>query len=468
MRILENLKPERVFYYFEELCSMPHGSGNTAQISAYCEEFAKKAGLFCRRDELGNVIIKKPATAGKENCPAVILQGHLDMVCEKEEGCPADMEKDGIALDTDGKFVFARGTTLGGDNGIAVAMIMAMLTDDTLVHPEIIALFTVDEETGMFGAEAVDMSDFGSRMLINIDSEEEGVLTVSCAGGARARFCFPVKRENNERAAYKIKIEGLKGGHSGVEIDKGGLNANVLMGKLLKELPDCRIAHIAGGMKDNAIPASCEAVVCGADPSEKAEAFRVKNTIPTDAGLKITVSPAEADDCFTAEETKKITEFLTTVKNGIMSMSEDIEGLVQTSLNMGILKTEGERVEASFAVRSSVLSERSELIADLESTAKALGGEFSADSFYPAWEYKKDSHLRDTMCAVWERLYNSPAKVSAIHAGLECGLFCEKIEGLDVVSIGPDMFDVHTPREKLSVASTEKVYNFLREVLASL
>jgi len=468
MRVLKNLNPERVFYFFEELCAMPHGSGNTAQISEYCYRFAKERGLSCRRDEKGNVIIKKPASKGKEQSPAVILQGHLDMVCEKTEDCKTDMEKEGITLKTDGDFVFADGTTLGGDNGIAVAMIMAILEDDTAAHPDIVALFTTDEETGMFGAEAVDMSDFGSNMLINIDSEEEGVLTVSCAGGARARFCFPVSFEKNTDDAYKIKIEGLKGGHSGVEIDKGGQNANILMGKLLSRLPDIKITTIAGGLKDNAIPAACECIVCGKNPADVAEKFVTDNKIPTDEGLKITVTPSTATECFTREATKTIIEFLNTVKNGIMTMSEDIEGLVQTSLNLGILKTEKDSVLASFAVRSSRLSERAELIADLEATAKKLGGEFSADSFYPAWEYKKDSYLRDTMCRVWEGLYKKPAEVSAIHAGLECGLFCEKIEGLDAVSMGPDMFDVHTPRERLSIASTERVYKYLREVLAAL
>ncbi|MBR3593449.1 MAG: aminoacyl-histidine dipeptidase [Clostridia bacterium] len=468
MRILNNLSPERVFYYFEDLCSVPHGSGNTAAISDYCENFAKEKGLCYRRDKLGNIVIKKSATPGKEKSPSVILQGHLDMVCEKAEGIDIDMEKEGIRLKIEGDLIGAEGTTLGGDNGIAVAMVMAMLEDDTLSHPEIIAVFTVDEETGMFGAEGLDMSDIDSSLLINIDSEEEGVFTVSCAGGARAHFAFSLDRESIKAEAYKIRIDGLKGGHSGVEIDKGRQNANILLGALLKRIPNIKIASVAGGLKDNAIPAASECVAVCADPTAIVKRFCEENTIETDKGLNITVSKAEADDCFTASATETIIEFLTTVPNGIISMSEDIEGLVQTSLNLGILKTEGNKVEGSFAVRSSVLAERSELIDRLENIAKKLGADFTADSFYPAWEYKKDSLLRDTMCRVWEKEMGTAATVSAIHAGLECGLFCEKKPGLDAVSIGPDMFDVHTPRERLSVSSTERVYNFLREVLKAI
>ncbi len=469
MRILENLEPKRVFHYFEDICSVPHGSGNTAAISDYCVRFAKEQGLFCHRDELGSIIIKKPASKGYEDHPAVILQGHLDMVCACDEGVMIDMEKEGIKLKTDGEFVSACGTTLGGDNGIAVAMIMALLEDKNACHPPVEALFTVDEETGMFGAEALDATLLSGKMLINIDSEEEGVFTVSCAGGARARFEFSFSREEVSAPVYKIKIDGLKGGHSGVEIDKGGQNADILMGKLLKGLPEVRICSIAGGLKDNAIPSSCECVIsCETDPAAAVLEFEKQNRIPTDEGLKITVAPAQANDCFTSESSAAVIEFLTTVKNGIITMSEDIKGLVQTSLNLGYLATQGDRVVASFAVRSSLGEEKKALLADLKKTAEKLGADFIEDNFYPAWEYKKESRLRDTMCRVWEEISGKSAAVSAIHAGLECGLFCEKIEGLDAVSMGPDMFDVHTPRERLSVSSTERVYNYLREVLAAL
>ncbi len=448
---------------------MPHGSGNTAAISDYCERFAKEQGLQYNRDSLGTIIIKKPASKGYENHPAVILQGHLDMVCAKDEGVDIDMEKEGIEVKTDGEFVFANGTTLGGDNGIAVAMVMAILEDKTASHPPLEALFTVDEETGMFGAEALDASLLDGKMLINIDSEEEGVLTACCAGGARARFEIPVSFCEAKNPAYKIKIDGLKGGHSGICIDKGGYNADILMGNLLKGIAGVRIASIAGGLKDNAIPSSCECVVtCIENPEEAVAKFEKANKNPLDEGLKITVTKTECERCFDEKSSDTVIEFLTTVKNGIIAMSRDIEGLVETSLNLGYLATEGERVVASFAVRSSKSDARAALLDDLKATATRLNLGYLQDSFYPAWEFKKDSRLRDTMCAVYEKQSGKKATVSAIHAGLECGLFCEKIEGLDVVSMGPDMFDVHTPKEKLSVASSERVYKYLREVIAAL
>ncbi len=469
MRVLENLNPQRVFHYFEQLCSIPHGSGNTAAISDYCESFAKERGLFCLRDEIGNIIIKKPAAAGYESSPAVILQGHLDMVCEKNADCAKDMGKEGISVMHDGEWVFADGTTLGADNGIAVAMVLAILEDKTASHPEIEALFTVDEETGMFGAIALDASNLKGKMLINIDSEDEGVLTVSCAGGARTGFSFDLDREKNENPAYKIEISGLKGGHSGVEIDKGGINADILMGKLLSELCDVRLCSISGGLKDNAIPAASECVVaCRQNPAEQAKLFEGKSRVATDAGLKITVTETEANECLSQKASETVIEFLNRVPNGIITMSEDIKGLVQTSLNLGVLKTEKEAVTASFAVRSSLESEKRALLAKLKSLAEELGAAYEEDSFYPGWEYKRDSRLRDTMCRVWRDLYSEDVTVSAIHAGLECGLFCEKIAGLDAVSMGPDMRDVHTPRERLSIKSTERVYNYLREVLAAL
>lgn len=469
MRVLENLEPKRVFHYFEELCSVPHGSGNTKAISDYCERFAKEQGLEYHRDSLGTIIIKKPASKGYESHPAVILQGHLDMVCAKDEGVNIDMEKEGIEVKTDGEFVFANGTTLGGDNGIAVAMVMAILEDKTAVHPPLEALFTVDEETGMFGAEALDASLLSGKTLINIDSEEEGVLTACCAGGARARFTLPIRFEAATAPAYKIKIDGLKGGHSGVCIDKGGYNADILMGEFLKGALDARVAFIAGGLKDNAIPSSCECIVtCPQNPEKWVEEFLNNHKNPDDAGLNIIVTGADCERCFDKDSSNTVIEFLTTVKNGIIAMSDDIEGLVETSLNLGFLATEEQSVVASFAVRSSKLSAREALLYNLKETAERLKMGYTQDSFYPAWEFKKDSRLRDTMCEVYEKQTGKKAIVSAIHAGLECGLFCEKIEGLDVVSMGPDMYDVHTPKEKLSVASTERVYKYLREVIAAL
>lgn len=466
---LTHLQPQRVFAYFEELCAIPHGSGDTARISDYCVAFAKAQGLWYRQDALGNVIIKKPATAGYEGRPAVILQGHLDMVCEKAPDCAIDFTTDGLAVDTDGEWVFAHGTTLGGDDGIAVAMALAILEAEDLPHPPLEVLFTIDEETGMYGAEGLDASDLTGRMLINVDSEEEGVLTVGCAGGARAELTLPLAYEANTAPCWQVTVAGLQGGHSGVEIDKGRLNANVVMGHFLQSL-SCRIAAVNGGQKDNAIPVLCTAVIaCATDPTAAAEAFAAAHRVPGDPALTVTVRGVDGvPQVMTEDTTHLVTDFLTTVPNGIQAMSADIPGLVQTSLNLGILTTEEERLCASFAVRSSKNMEKAALLQKLEALACALGGTCSCYGHYPAWEYQPNSRLRDVMCEVWERQCGQSPEVLTIHAGLECGLFCDKLPGLEAVSIGPNMQDIHTCRERLSVASTARVYDYLCAVLREL
>jgi len=465
---LTQLHPRRVFRYFEDICGIPHGSGDTRRISDYCVAFAASHGLWYRQDALNNVIIKKPATPGYEDHPAVILQGHLDMVCEKASDCAIDFTADGLDVDTDGEWVFAHGTTLGGDDGIAVAMALAILESEDIPHPPLEVLFTVDEETGMYGAAGVDLSDLEGKMLLNIDSEEEGVLTVSCAGGARAELTLPIVYEPSSASAWRVTVAGLQGGHSGVEIDKGRLNANLVMGAFLHTL-DGRIAAGNGGLKDNAIPVRCEAVIaCDTDPTAAAAAFAAAHGVAGDPDLTVTVAPAAADRVMDADSTRRAVDFLTTVPNGIQAMSGDIDGLVQTSLNLGILATEGDTLRASFAVRSSVNEEKTALLATLERVAASYGGSCTTHGHYPAWEYRKDSRLRDTMCAVWEAQTGSAPTVLAIHAGLECGLLCEKIAGLDAVSIGPDMQDIHTCRERLSVASVARVFDYVCAVLREL
>ncbi len=460
---LSHLQPERVFHYFEEICGIPHGSGDTARISDYCVAFAEAHHLSYHQDALGNVIIKKPATAGYESHPAVILQGHIDMVCEKAPDCPIDFAVDGLDVDTDGDVVFAHGTTLGGDNGIAVAMTFAILESTDLPHPPLEVLLTVDEETGMYGAEGLDPSYLEGKLLINIDSEEEGVLTVSCAGGARAELTLPLTYGPNAAPCWQVSVGGLQGGHSGIEIDKGRLNANIVLAQFLQTL-DCRLVTIGGGQKDNAIPVFSTAVVaCDSDPTDAATAFATAHRVAGDPNLTISVTPATSATATTAATTGAVLNFLTTVPDGIQSMSTDIDGLVQTSLNLGILTTDGDALRASFAVRSSVGEEKTALLAKLATMAPC-----TTHGHYPAWEYRKDSRLRDTMYAVWEQKYGAKPTVAAIHAGLECGLFCEKIPDLDAVSIGPDMWDVHTCRERLSVTSTARVYAYLCDVLKEL
>ena len=470
MRRLADLQPARVFYYFEELAAIPHGSGNTAAISDYCVAFAREHGLYVRQDALGNVVIKKPAAAGYENHPAVILQGHLDMVCEKAPDCALDMAIDGLDLAVDGDWLHANGTTLGGDDGIAIAMALAILESDDLLHPPLEVLFTVDEEIGLLGAAGLDGADLDARMLINIDSEDEGVLTVSCAGGVRADITLPIERIYNSWNTYKITVDGLQGGHSGMEIDKGRLNANILIGEFLNTLETYRIVRLEGGQKDNAIPCAATCVLAATrDITTLGESFAQAHRTENEPNLTVKVEHAVAENyTLTDESTKRIVDFLTTTPNGIVSMSEDIDGLVQTSLNLGILSTHENAVRCGFGIRSSVDNEKAALLDKVKSVAETCGGTCDSYADYPAWEYRKSSELRDTMCAVWECLFNTKAKVIAIHAGLECGILCEKLNGLDAVSIGPAMQDIHTCRERLSVSSAERVYRYVCEVLKNL
>ena len=470
MNGLENLKPKKVFSFFLELCKIPHGSGNTKQISDFCVNFAKERGLFCLQDSLNNVIIKKDATAGYENHPPVILQGHLDMVCEKEPDCDIDFERDGLIVFEKDGFLAAKGTTLGGDDGIAVAMALAVLDSNDLAHPPLEAVFTVDEETGMYGAEGLDCSALSGKLLINIDSEDEGVLTVGCAGGARAELSLPFPQSPLNEECFTVTVSGLLGGHSGAEIDKGRLNSNRVLAEFLSSLPDFRLVDIEGGLKDNAIPArSVCTVFSKALSQKKSDEFVQKIKTECDPDLNITVEsagvcPLAADEPLS----RKAVDFLLTLPNGIQATSEDITGLVETSLNLGILKTEKEKLCLSFAVRSSKNAQKTALLDKMETIAKRFGAEFSTHGHYPAWEYRECSRLRDTMSAAFENLYGRLPKISVIHAGLECGLFCDKIEGLDAVSFGPDMADIHTPRERLSIASVERSYNYLCEILKRL
>ncbi len=470
MKKLGNLKPERVFHYFEEICAIPHGSGDTAKISDYCVAFAEKNGLEFIREEIGNVIIKKPATLGKENSPTVILQGHLDMVCEKTADCDIDFSTDGLDIYVEDGYVKAHGTTLGGDNGIAVAMCLALLEDNTISHPALEVLFTVDEETGMYGAEALSGANLDGRLLINIDSEEEGIFTVSCAGGIRAFLSLPVQWQKNNKECYKITVDGLLGGHSGVDIHRGRLNANKVAAAFLRKLPEFNLISINGGLKDNAIPSHCEIIVASdSSPKGYIDSFLAQFPLENDTGLNITVVNEEIyENCFTDASTETALDFLLELPNGIIDWSEDIDGLVETSLNLGILKTSDNSVEASFAIRSSVNAKKHELLSELNECALRFNSDFGYEGNYPAWEYNKESHLREKMIEVFEALYKQSPKIVAIHAGLECGLLSEKLNGLDAVSIGPDMNDIHTPRERLSVASTERVYNYLIALLREI
>ena len=468
-RVLAGLKPERVFEIFEDICAIPHGSGNTKKISEYCVEFARKRGLFALQDEMNNVIIKKPASAGYENSPAVVLQGHLDMVCEKEPGLEFDFERDGLKLKVEGDRISATGTTLGGDDGVAICIALAVLEDKTLKTPPLEVIFTSDEETGMYGAKALDASNITAKRIISLDCGCEGAFTAGCAGGVCVAVNIPAKTERAILPAYKVEVSGLAGGHSGEEIDKGRLNANKVLGEFLSTLKDVRISDISGGEKDNAIPvfATCT-FSCRGDAADRANEFSKQIATPADKGLKITVASQNADVFCTADTSKKIIGLICETPNGIQAMSEDIKGVVKTSLNLGVMGIKDGDFCALFNVRSSVAAEKEALKNKIIGIGNRFGATASAFGDYPAWEYRKDSPLRSTMMSVFKKEYGREPIIRVIHAGLECGIFSGKIDGIDAIAMGPDMFDIHTSRESFSISSLSRTYDYVCKVLEAL
>ncbi len=472
-------QPTNVFKYFLELSKIPRGSGNTKAVSDYCVQFAKNNGLWYRQDNANNVIIKKPASIGYEDFAPVIIQGHLDMVCEKTPDCDINFETDALEIETDGEYIFAKNTTLGGDNGIAVAYALALLEANDVKHPPLEIVLTSDEETGMDGAIALDCSDLDAKMLLNIDSEQEGIFTVSCAGGIHVTGQLPISFNKEFADGVNVRIFGLKGGHSGVEIDKKRADANIIAGRLLSALcnnHNVRLSSINGGLKGNAIPAECN-MVLALNYNEE-----IKNIISdfydkvkeeyktTDCDLEITTESFSNQEInlATYEETKNIASLLSKMPDGIKSMSEEIEGLVKTSSNLGILETRDNGLYLLSSVRSSDESEKTSYSDEIFNHITSHNGAAKKGDEYPAWEYRKNSSLRDTMCRVYENMYQKKPICEAIHAGLECGIFCGKIENLDCVSFGPDMFDIHTPKERLNIKSCERTWEFLKNVLKEL
>ena len=481
MAVLENCEPKRVFHYFEEICKIPHGSGNTKQISDYLVQFAKDHDLKYIQDEMNNVVIYKPGTAGYENAPTVIVQGHMDMVCEKRPDVDHDFTKDGLNLSVEGDYVSANGTTLGGDDGIAVAYGLALLESDTIAHPPLEVFITVDEEIGLLGAVGFDCSVLKGRRFINLDSEAEGSLWISCAGGLSGISHIPVTRLEAKGEKLTVKISGLMGGHSGAEIDKNRANANSLLGKFLHGLDaeaGYELISVQGGQKDNAITRESIAELLTVKENVEAvkeyaasmqTAWREEYT-GTDEGITVTVTEEGEQDAKVLHPTskEKVVFFLVNVPYGVQKISGTIKGLVETSTNIGILKTSENEVLGSSSIRSSVETARDTLSDKIEYLTEFLGGEYERQGVYPAWEYRKDSPLRDKMVEVYEEMYGQKPNVVAIHAGLECGLFYKKMEGLDCVSLGPDMKDIHTSEEVLSVSSTERVWKYLVRVLGAL
>lgn len=505
--VLEGKKPQKVFKYFEELCSIPHGSGNTKKISDYLVSFANGKGFQYIQDEHDNVVIYKEASAGYEHSPVVILQGHIDMVCEKTAEADIDFKNEGLKLKCDGNIIYAEGTTLGGDDGIAVAYMLAILDSEELSHPALECVFTSDEEIGLLGANALDCSVLRGRILLNIDSEEEGKLLTSCAGGVTVLCSLPVQYENlqltngasDEGRAYCLTVEGVTGGHSGVCIDKQGANAVKVLGRVLYSLSednDIGLIYIWGGNKDNAIPrsayahlffreSSCDGMDAIENKLSRLESILRKEYRHTDKTISIKLKPVKFVDrvsytgdvnsapacAMTKASTEKALAALAGLPNGVMKYSMDIEGLVQTSLNLGVLSTnlfDEPCVECHFSVRSSIGTEKEELIGRMKCLMRCLGGNVTVSGDYPAWEYRENSKLRDIMVSCYEKLYGKKLELVAIHAGLECGIFAGKLPGLDCVSFGPNIENIHTTEEKLYIDSVRRTWEYIIEVLKNM
>lgn len=478
-RVLEDIQPKNVFRFFEDICNIPHGSGNVEKISRYLVDFAKERGLDYRQDENFNVVIRKPATKGSTGAP-VIIQGHMDMVAVKTPDKDKDMENEGLDLLVDGDYIKADRTSLGGDDGIAVAYALAILDDDSIKHPDIEAIFTVDEEVGMLGAEAMDCSDIKGRIMLNIDSEDEGIFLSSCAGGAVIISKYPAVNTEVTGTEVTINVLGVTSGHSGVDIIYQRANANVVLGRLLFELSkqyNYNIRTISGGEKDNSIAPRSEAVIVVEDGDtagvvemlNKYAQLIINEYSVTDKDMSIKVSQGSGV-CVQAMDyssTNKVVLALTHIQDGVVKLSNDIKGLVQTSINAGVVRMEDGKVVITYLLRSSVESEKEYLIDKVTSMVELLGGEYVITGKYPAWEYRKESKLRKIMSDSFKKLYGKEPVIQAIHAGVECGMFADKLDGLDCVSFGPDIIDIHTFNEKLNVPSVQRTWELILDVLAS-
>ncbi len=473
---LSQLSPERVFYYFGEICKIPHGSGNTQKISQYLIDFAKNSQLRYKIDKVGNIAIYKDATSNRVDSEPVILQAHIDMVCTKADGVKKDMDKEGIEVLSDGEYVWANGTTLGADDGIGVAYMLAILEASDISHPPITALFTVDEETGMVGAAEIDADILEGTRLINIDSEEEGIFTVSCAGGVRVICNVPVDMTEtaDEMKALNIEVYGLNGGHSGIDIGKGRQNGIKVLGKLLNAVPcEFGISDIITGDKLNVIPQGAGAVITVA-PSQKEkvraaiikEAQRLSEELQEaepDFGVKV-ISTAKYEMSTTAESTNVITEILCKLPDGVQTMRDN---MVESSLNMGMAKIDGEFTVGTM-LRSNLETEKGNMVEKIRAIMETCGGTTVCEADYPSWEYRENSPLRDTMVTVYRDMFGKEPQIESIHAGLECGLFATRVADLDMVSIGPDLEGVHTPMERMSVMSAKRCWEYLIALLGRL
>lgn len=470
-------QPQAVFRYFSELAAIPHGSGNTAQIRDWALKTAARLHLNAYADEAGNVVIRKPASQGFETHPTVMLQGHMDMVCAKLPDCKKDMDTEGLTLCWDSEYLSAEGTTLGGDDGIALAYAFAILEDDTLPHPPLTVIFTVDEETGMDGATALSPEALDGTYLINLDSEEEGIFTVGCAGGVRVHLHYPADVRACRGTKLRLTLSGLIGGHSGAEIHKPLLNANTAMLRLLSASGfGMHLCAFEGGVRDNVIPTECTAslILSPADAEAVCDAIAqeldaVKAEYPNESGLSLQIE--RTDDTEETALTKDATEYLLAqlmlLPNGVQAMNPHLH-MPETSLNLGIMLLREGVFHVDALIRSGTDADKEALARTLREYAEAAGGTATESGNYPAWEYVPDTALEKAAVRVFRQVYGKEPVIQTIHAGLECGILAAKASQLQCISIGPDLLDIHTPRERLHLASAKRTWEFLLALLKAL
>lgn len=475
MNNLSNLEPKEVFKWFYELNQHPRSSGNEKEVSDFLVKFAKDRNLEVYQDELLNVIIKKPGTPGYENSQTLIIQGHMDMVCVKADGSDHNFDTDPIEMVIDGDRLRANKTTLGGDDGIAIAYGLAILDADDIPHPPLELLVTTNEETGMDGAMALTNEHLSGTRLLNLDTEEEGIFLVSCSGGSNIECTIDVTKEDNSSEAYEIVLSGLKGGHSGSEINCQRGNAIKMVARILNSVKkDIKLVSIEGGIKHNAVPSYAKAVIATDKFSEieatinsmvadLTEEYRVE-----EPDFKAAVSKVEASQSYTKEVSDKVINFLMILPDGVQYMSKDIEGLVQTSLNNAIISEEDGKVVLITSVRSASTSSLREILDRINVLGEVMGVNTREYAAYPAWQFDANSELRDIAIETYKAEYGQEPEVSSIHAGLECGLLKGVLPDCDMLSYGPDIRDAHTPLESMGIESVGRVWEFTKALLANL
>lgn len=478
---IDGLKPELVWKYFAEISKIPRGSKNESAIIDYVLEIAKKLGLEAKKDKIGNVAVFKPASPGKENSPIVVLQGHLDMVCEKNKDKAHDFTKDPIELIREGNIIRANGTTLGADNGIGVAISLAIMEDKSLVHGPLEFLFTVDEETGLTGAQNLQGNFIKGKILINLDSEEEGALYVGCSGGQDTIGTLSTQWENppENYNAFSISLTGLRGGHSGLDINAGRANALKLLNRILwnlNNLMDLRLAKFEGGSKRNAIPREAEAIIC--IPKEKSDF--IKNEIQkfqnifaieyskVDGNVKLSIKETQKSNVLVKDLSNKLLNLIYSLPHGVIAMSADIPNLVETSTNLAIISFNNNNIVIATSQRSSVTSSKTDIVSQVSSVFRLAGAKVENTDGYPGWKPNLNSKILSISKSVYKNLFGKEPDIKAIHAGLECGIIGEKFPGMDMISMGPTLEAVHSPDEKIYIDTVQKFWKYLIEILKNI